>query len=78
MEAVLKGKLSRDALTPAQRELAAQYYREVAQRTTGAHAGPAHLYNLERARYLEQGGTLIPPTLPQFIDTLPPSEQDQP
>lgn len=39
-------------MTPEDRELAARGYEQVAGQMVGSEAGLAHLYNLERARFL--------------------------
>jgi len=69
-ERILKGKLPLDSLTMDERELAARFYRATADVTVKRWQAEARLYNLERARYLEQGGKPIPPTLPDFIASL--------
>ncbi len=40
------------ALSPEEREIAAQAYEQMAAGVGGTEAGLAHLYNLERARFL--------------------------
>ena len=68
-----------DTLSTALWHLAAQassgcapatFYRYVADHTSGKFMAEARLYNLEQARYLEEDGELLPPTLPDFIRTL--------
>ncbi len=58
------------SLTVAERRVAVKFYRDIAEQTTGKFAPEARLYNLEQARFLEQGGPPIPPTLLEFIKTL--------
>ena len=70
VEDVLKGEQGLSSLTQEQRAIAARYYRYVAEHVTGKFPVEARLYNLERARYLEQGGPKVPPSLPAFIRTL--------
>ena len=67
VEAVLKGKAPLNSLTPEERKAAAEFYRQVADRTTGRFAREARLYNLARAEYLEGTRASLPPTLPEFI-----------
>ena len=69
-ENVLKGEIPLDSLTPEERELAARFYRATADETVGIYKEDATLYNIERARYLREGGTPPPRTLPLFIKSL--------
>jgi hypothetical protein len=75
VESVLKGRAPLSVLTDEERTVAARFYRDVANKTTGKFAVEARLYNYERARYLEQDGLPVPFTLPDFIKSL--SNQDQ-
>ena len=64
---VLRGRQEIDALSPAVRQAAGQFYRQVAERVVGNQAAAARLFNLARADFLE-GLTETPPgTLPEFI-----------
>jgi hypothetical protein len=73
VEGALKGRESLSKISPATRERAAQFYEEMANHTVNTLANPARLFNLERARYLREGGSVPPGTLPEFIKrtTLP-------
>ncbi len=64
-EAVKTGK-GLDALSSQERETAAKFYEEAAQRTTGINKESGRLFNLERARYLREGGPTPPGTLNEF------------
>jgi hypothetical protein len=59
-----------EALGPGRREAAIAFYRQVAGATQGKFAEAARLFNLERARFLEQGGPLPPGTLMEFMERL--------
>jgi RHS repeat-associated protein len=68
IESVVKGKESLDKLTPRVRELAARHYEQIARNVRGNLAEQARAFNLERARYLREGGPTPPGTLPKFIE----------
>ncbi|HEX2270745.1 MAG TPA: hypothetical protein VHH35_14460 [Pyrinomonadaceae bacterium] len=68
ISAVLKGKQPLNTLSRAEREAAARYYERVAREgTKGKFADAARQYNLERARYLREGGKVPPGTLREFM-----------
>jgi RHS repeat-associated protein len=75
VEAVLKGKEALQELAPEIREAAARYYDRVAQVVGGKYAEAARLFNLERARYLREGGAVAPGTLPEYMKRMVNSPQ---
>jgi RHS repeat-associated protein len=75
IESVLRTGERLEELTPAIREKAAQYYDQVAELVGGKHAEMARLFNLERARFLREGGLIPPGTLPEFIKRVVGSKQ---
>jgi hypothetical protein len=70
VDSVLKGKEDLGKLTTAEREQAANYYEELSKHVVGTLADAATTFNLERARYLREGGAIPPGTLPQFINRI--------
>jgi hypothetical protein len=50
------------------RELAAQFYEQIAEQVTGTRAALARLYNLERAKFLRGEVDHIAPTARQFAE----------
>jgi RHS repeat-associated protein len=67
---VLQGDKPLSALTGQQRAAAANYYETIADQVGGRFSREARLFNLERARYLREGGEIPPGTLPKFIERL--------
>jgi hypothetical protein len=68
ISAVLRGKQPLNTLSRVEREAAARYYERIAREgTTGKFAEAARQYNLERARYLREGGPVPPGTLREFM-----------
>jgi RHS repeat-associated protein len=67
VRSVLKGRLPLSALTTAERNAAAQFYRQTAEGVGGRYAAEAAAYNVARAEYLEGTRAGLSPTLPQFI-----------
>jgi hypothetical protein len=57
-------------MSPEARERAAQWYQQLAERTVGAKAALARLYNLERARFLRGDVDRIAPTARQFAEEI--------
>jgi RHS repeat-associated protein len=70
VEAVLKGSEDLETLDPEVREQAASFYEDVAANVGGKLETEARAFNLERARYLREGGRVAPGTLPKFIERL--------
>jgi hypothetical protein len=64
---VLKGQKPLSALTAEQRRLAAEFYRKTAGEVGGKFKDQARQFNLERARFLEDGGNVPPGSLPEFM-----------
>ena len=64
--AAFKDKARLTEMAPAERELAAQFYEQVAEQTVGTRATLARLYNLERAKFLRGEVSHIAPTALQF------------
>lgn len=62
-----KGRLDRDALTPEQRRLAAEFFPDVAGRTKGKFKEAAAAFNRHRADFLEGKTNEIPSALRDFI-----------
>ena len=70
VNAVLKGRAPLESLSQAERRAAADFFRAEAERVGGRYKEAARLYNLERARYLEEGGPTPPGTLHEFIKSM--------
>jgi hypothetical protein len=64
---VLKGKQPLEALSDAQRQAAADFYRGVAERTTGNLSEAAAEFNRLRADFLEGKTTEVPGNINDFI-----------
>jgi hypothetical protein len=53
----LKGRVARDAISPAEREIAAKFYERVANEVvSGPKEAAAKALNLARAKFLKEGG----------------------
>ena len=59
-----------DKLTEAERQEAAEYYREVAREVTGRLSELARLYNLERVKFLRGEVGRIAPRAPDFAEEI--------
>lgn len=66
----IRGQKNINEITPEEREAAANYYEEAAQRTSGINREAGRLYNLERARYCREGGPVPPGTLIEFKERM--------
>ncbi len=67
---IFNGKAPLSALSMEQRISAAQYYERIAGQVGNRFESEARLFNLERARYLREGGEIPPGSISQFIERL--------
>jgi hypothetical protein len=67
VNAVLRGRIPLDSLARVDRQVAAQFFRGVAERAGGRFAAEAARFNIERARFLEGATSRIPGGLSDFM-----------
>lgn len=71
VQQVLEGRAPRSQLSLDQARRTAAYYRNIAGKVKGNRAAEAKAFNLERARFLEEGGEVPPGKLDDFVKRNP-------